>query len=325
MSLMGELNGVGTTGTLSFPFENGMTFTFETGFKGNFARPPEGVIPDNSNGYPIESMGSTYGAHAHLTASYQGKVTAGVHAITTFSQDDRIDDALPYDERGTQPHPKDGSIDLYGADLRVDAERFGYFYGGVAQLVGQNALSVGGLLKFMATGNGKDLAERFWGFGANGNGDLTVAGMQYTLSLGTLLRHPMEFWGDGPDLLVSVFGLYGSVGTEAPDYPGSLTYDGHDMLKWGTEATYVMTKNITASLRADHVLPDLGDGSRSFGVISPKLTFRTGWDSRETLNVQYAKYILGSNTRVEGDRRLVNTPFGKSDEHLLAVFGTIWW
>lgn len=325
MSLMGELNGVGTTGTLSLPFVNGMTFTFETGFKGDFSRPPDDVIPDNSNEYPLVSMGSTYGAHAHLTASYEGRVTGGLHAITTWSQDDRIDDAPPYDERTTQPHPMDGSIDLYGVDLRIDAARFGYFYGGLAHLAGENSLSVNGLLKFMHTGNGKDLAERYWGFGANGNGDLTVAGMQYTLSLGTLLRHPMEFWGDGPDLLISLFGLYGTVGTEAPDYEGSLTYDGREMFKWGTETTYVMTKHIAASLRTDHVMPDLNDDGRSFGVISPKLTFRTGWDSRETLNVQYATYILGSDTRVEGDRRLQNTPFGKSDEHLLAVFGTIWW
>src|SRR5690606_5931296 len=102
----------------------------------------------------------------------QEKVTGGLHAITTFSQDDRIDTVFPYDERTTQPHPMDGSIDLLGADLRVDAGRFGYFYGGIARLVGDHALSVNGLLKFLHTGNGKDLSERFWGFGANGNGAL---------------------------------------------------------------------------------------------------------------------------------------------------------
>lgn len=325
LTLMGELQGMGTTGTLALPFENGVTFQLETGFKGDFSRPPVDVIPDNSNEYPIESMGSTYGAHAHFTASYLEKVTGGLHVIHTFSQDDRIDDAIPYDERTTQSHPKDGSIDVLGADIRVDAARFGYLYAGIAQLTGTNALSVNGLLKFMHTGNGKDLSERYWGFGANGNGDFTVIGAQYTLSLGTLLRYPMEFWGDGPDILISLFGLHGSVGTEAPDYEGSLTYDGREMFKFGTETTYVMTKNIAASVRTDHVMPDLNDAGRSFHVISPKLTLRTDWQSRETLNIQYAGYVLGDNTRVEGDRRLQNTPFGKSDEHLLSVFATIWW
>jgi hypothetical protein len=325
LTLMGELQGVGTTGTLSLPFENGVTFQLESGFKGDFSRPPSTTIPDNSNEYPLLSMGSTYGAHGHFTAGYQDIVVAGIHAIHTFSQDDRIDEVLPYDEYTTQPYPKDGSIDLYGVDLRVDAARFGYLYAGVSKLTGENALSVNGLLKFMHTGNGKDLSERYWGFGANGNGSVTIIGAQYTLSLGTLLRHPMEFWGDGPDLLISVFGLQGSVGTEAPDYDGSLTYDGHKMFKWGTETTYVMTKWLAASVRTDHVMPDLNDSSRAFGVISPKLTFRTDWQSRETLNLQYAGYVLGSGTRVEGDRRLQNTPFGKSDEHLFAIFGTIWW
>jgi hypothetical protein len=179
-------------------------------------------------------------------------------------------------------------------------------------------MSVTNLLKFLNNGGGKDLNDAFFGFASNGNGKLTVLGAQYTLSLGTLLRYPMEFWGDGPDIEISLFGLHGDVDGAAEDFNTT-------MFKWGTETTYSMTPWFAAALRTDHVSPDTRDSERAFWVISPKLIFRTDWKTREALTVQYAGYILGDNTRVEGDTRLQNTISGNPDRHMLSAFVTMWW
>jgi hypothetical protein len=332
LALMGQLDGMGTTTTLAFPFENEVTFSVEGGVKGDFRKSPLGIVQDGSNEYPLEEQGSTFGAHGHFSAAYEDKYTLSLHYIHTWSQDDRTDNAVFYDAHTTQAYPMDGSIDVSGVDLRTDIDRFGYLYVGLAHLAGKNANSVTNLLKFLNNGGGKELNNSFWGFASNGNGSMTILAGQYTLSLGTLLRHPREFWGDGPDLQVSVFGMYGHVGSEADtnpaqEYsePGSAELWDANMFKVGQETTYSLLPWLAASFRADYVSPDTRNWGRSFAVLSPKLIFRTDWQTREALTLQYAGYLLGDAVVVQGDSRLYNTTSGNPDKHLLALYGTMWW
>ena len=174
-------------------------------------------------------------------------------------------------------------------------------------------------MRILNAGSGKDLMERYWGFDSNGNGKILFVGGQYTLSLGTLLRYPEEFYGVGPDLYVGIFGIHGSVQSPIEEF------DDKTMWKYGTELTYSMLPWLAASGRVDHVMPDTDDTKRSFAVFSPKLVFRTGWKTREALTVQYATYALGSHVRVEGDDRLTNVASSDPDRHLFAVYGTMWW
>ncbi len=318
LSFMGELRGVGTTSTFTFPFENEVTFVTEAGFKGQFGRAPSALVPDSSNEYPLQEAGATYAAHGHFSASYYGNYTVSLHYVNSWSQDDRIDDAVPYDDDTTQPYRKDGGVSLKGADVRLDLARFGYFYSGVNQLNAEHSMSITNLLRFMNAGGGKELNNNFLGFASNGNGTITTVGAQYTLSLGTLLRYPMEFWGDGPDLEASVFGVYANVDSQAAEF-------NRDMYKFGTEWTYSMLPWFASAIRIDHVSPDERDPERAFWVFSPKLIFRTDWKTREALTLQYAGYLLGDNTRVEGDTRLRNTISGNPDQHMVSAFVTMWW
>jgi hypothetical protein len=316
---IGQMRGVGTTATLTLPFENEVTFQLEGGVKGHLNKSPLGLTQDGSNAWPVAATGSTWGAHGHLSAGYAGVAQASLHYMHTWSQDDRIDNAAPADpKQDVLPH-KDGRISLMGVDARVDAERFGFLYVGAFRVTGRNALSVANLMQVLYTGGGKDFADRYWGFGSQGNGALSVVGAQYTMSLGTLLRYPMEFWGDGPDIRISVFGMYGRATSAQADF------DKKSMLKGGLEGTYSLFSWLAASLRMDQVAPDLDDSARSFFAISPKLIFRTNWQTREALTVQYARYFVGGRTRVEGDARLHNTPQGVPDKHLVAIYGTMWW
>jgi hypothetical protein len=318
-SLIGSIFGVGTTATLELPFEGGLTGRVEAGFKGELDKPPVGIVQNGSNEHARDEEGSTYAAHAHVGFTYKS-LTPTLHLIHSFSQDDRIDlPNNPLTEWDESHLRKDGSLDVRGADVRINGERFGYFYLGAQRTLGNDANAVSDLVKVLNAGSGKEFNEHFWGFVSRGNGGLTLLGSQYTLSLGRLLRYPMEFWGIGPDLTVSVFGIYGHADSDIPEF------DDQNMVKYGAEGVYSFSKYVASSLRIDHVHPDLTDPGRSFAVFSPKLIFRSGWVTRESLTLQYAWYALGDNVRVEGDNRLVNIQSSNPDRHLVALYGTIWW
>jgi hypothetical protein len=312
VSLIGSINGVGSTATVELPFEGDLTLRAEAGFKGQLTRPPIGIVADGSNENARPWEGSTYAAHAHVGATY-ANASPTLHYIRSFSQDDLPD---PID------HPqvrKDATLEILGADVRWDGKRFGYFYFGAQTTRGTNTKTLGRLVTVLNGGDGNEFMQRFWGYGSNGTGTMFLTGGQYTLSLGTLLRHPTEFWGDAPDLIVSLFGIYGHVTS-----PVHLFDDKH-MVKYGTEVTYSFLPWMAVAGRADHVIPDMRDGSKSYGILSPKLVFRSDWKTRESLTVQYAGYVLGDHVVVKGDNRLLNIPSGKPDRHLVTVFATMWW
>jgi len=318
-SLIGSIYGVGTTATLELPFEGGLTGRVEAGFKGELDKPPVGIVQNGTNEHARDEEGSTFAVHGHVGFTYRS-LTPTLHLIHSFSQDDRID--LPddvYTEWDESDLRQDGSLDVRGADVRIDGERFGYFYLGAQRTLGNDANAVSDLVKILNAGSGKEFNEHFWGFVSRGNGALTLVGGQYTLSLGRLLRHPMEFWGEGPDLTLSAFGIYGHADSDVREF------DDQDMVKYGVEAVYSFSKYVAASARIDQVNPDLDDLSRSFGVVSPKLIIRSGWVTREALTLQYAHYVLGDAVRVEGDNRLVNIMSSNPDRDLVALYGTIWW
>ena len=318
-SLIGSVYGVGSTATVELPFQGGITMKAEAGIKGELDKPPRGIVQGGTNEHARDEEGSTLAAHAHLGATYKN-VTPMLHVIHSWSQDDRKDlPDNPFTDVNEAHLRKDGYLRIVGADVRADGGRFGYFYFGGQHTVGKDANSVSDLVKILNAGSGKEMNEHFWGFASQGNGTLTLLGGQYTLSLGRLLRYPMEFWGEGPDLTLSVFGIYGHATSEIPEF------DDQDMFKVGAEGVYSFSKYVASSLRIDYVTPNADDPGRSFAVFSPKLIARSSWVTRESLTLQYAYYALGENVRVEGDNRLVNITSSNPDRHLVAMYGTIWW
>ena len=333
------INGVGSTGTIELPFEGDFTVRAEAGFKGTFNRAMPTLVPDgsNENARPIE--GSTYAAHGHLGFGYKD-IWPTFHIIHAFSQDDRSDN---YDDTSTPFYDpltrKDGTLDVLGVDVKYAGGRFGHLVASTEHVVGKNMTSMSNLVQILWSGSGRDFNERYWGFYSNGTGTLTFAALQYTLSLGTLLRYPEEFWGDAPDLIVSLFGIYGH-STSAPPIPAALApqvmntvmntgpfygLGNRDMIKTGVETVYSVASWLALGDRFDWVAPALGDSSQSYEVLTQKLIIRSDWTSRETLVLQYSGWILGDNVKVNGDNRLMNYTSAKPDQHMLAIYGTMWW
>ena len=52
---------------------------------------------------------------------------------------------------------------------------------------------------------GDQATQRYFGPRSGGTGSMNVIGGEYNLSWAKLIRYPEEFWGEGPDLITSVF------------------------------------------------------------------------------------------------------------------------
>ncbi len=328
------INGVGSTTTIELPFEGDFTVRAEAGLKGTFNRAMPGLVPEgsNENARPIE--GSTYAAHGHLGFGYKD-IWPTFHIIHAFSQDDRSDN---YDDTSTPTYDpqtrKDGTLDVVGVDVKVVGGRFGHFVASTEHVSGKNMTSMSNLVQILYSGTGRDFNERYWGYYSNGTGTLSIAALQYTLSLGTLLRYPEEFWGDAPDLIVSVFGIYAHSTSAAARPPGMIPalrnadnygLGNRDMLKAGVETVYSVASWLAIGDRLDWVAPALGDSTKSYEVLTQKLIIRSDWTAREALVLQYSGWILGDNVKVNGDNRLMNYTSAKPDQHMLAIYGTMWW
>jgi hypothetical protein len=321
---IGYVRGVGATATVAMPFEYDLDLRLEAGFKGDINHPPTNLAPAPSNNFASAAQGSTFAAHAHAALSYRQVATLALHYIGAFERDDRPDG---FDDPSTTQTIEaldraDSRLDVAGADLIVDGKRFGYFYLGAVKVDGHNVEHLNDLVQVLNTGSGKLLMQRYFGQQSHGNGGMLLFGTQYTVSLGTLLRYPSEFWGEGPDLLISIFGVVGSTNSDDP------AMDGTKMLKYGTEVTYSFLSWLAVSGRIDHVVPDTRDMQASFAVFSPRITFRNAWQGSwrgGTLSLQYAAYVVGDHVIIHGDTRLMNNPSGRPDTQMLAILATLGW
>ncbi len=317
-SIIGSIYGMGETLSARYKLSPEFALQAEHGIKGDFARAPIGILPGGENDYARPYEGSTLVNHAHLGFDWRGIVRPAVHYISAFSQDDLYDD-VDDPEYDPDPPKADGQIEIIGADLRLDLRRFGFVYLGGSRMDASHSRSVSNIVTVLNAGSGKDLMERYFGPNSDGSGKLTLVGGQYTVSLGTLLRYPDEFWGEGPDLWVTLFGLYGHVSSVED------AYDDVDKYKLGGELTYGMLSWLAASARFDRAVPNADHTSSSFSVITGKAIFRSDWQTSASLTLQYSRFLYGSDVELKGDNRLQNTLSGTPDEHVLAVYGTMWW
>lgn len=319
LAFIGMVQGTGASAAVALPFENDVTVHAEAGFKGDFNSPPVGIVSDQSNEYARSIEGSTYVGHGHLGLDYKERVEVHGHAIHSFSQDDRGDELEGGDIYLEDRPRKDGTLSVFGADLRFRLKEWGHLYVGGTRVVAKDATAVSNLVMVLNNGGGRDFNERFFRYESGGNGTLTLLGSQYTLSLGRLLRHPAPQVVRAPDLQISAFGVFAQQTSPLEEL------DGLKRAKFGARVFYSALSRLGAGLRADAVYPDLSESQRSFAVLSPELVFRNDWSNQATLTLRYSAYLLGSGARAEGDNRLLNNASGEPDRHSLALFGTLWW
>jgi hypothetical protein len=313
--LFGRTHTAGQTLTYDYDW-NDWTFEGEEGFGGKlepipFYGPPLGNgtgINANQNlpawePYPGPvPQESTFVFHAHAGAVFKKEVIIGAHYINVFSNDneragsyqgsngawDAVGASLGQPARLAQASKP--NITIYGADIKLLGGVLGDGYLGYSHLSATNALYIADAIEVLHSFGGWQLHDNY--FGAPGatdpvTGTIDSVELQYSFSFGQLFHYPQAFWGDGPDLIGTIFGMYNKV--KAPEN----TAYSLSKLKFGTEWTYVPLPWLGLGGRYDVVEPNLDLSGESFSVISPRIIFRTAFVTHEQIMIQYSRYFYG--------------------------------
>jgi hypothetical protein len=296
--LIARINSIGETITAALPLGD-MSLVIEQGLGGQLGRPPDGIVPAGWNDYAETQVGASFVHHLHGGLNYQDLAQVGLHYFTAWSQDDTV-------QQGLIP---DGRINVYGADARLTMDRGGHLYFGYARTKLINAETVGGVIEVLNARGGPELTREYLGPNSQGDG----------------------FTGASPDVLVSLFGMTTKVDSDHVPDPnsetreGRLEYDGIRKLKGGIEVTYNMFSWLSASTRFDHVRLNTDNDKQAFSIISPRILFHTGWQSRDEFALQYSRFIVGSEVLVKTGSPPLYDPAASPDADVFSLSGTFWW
>ncbi|HLK92302.1 MAG TPA: hypothetical protein VKZ18_20575 [Polyangia bacterium] len=300
-------------------------------------------------------MGSTFVNHVHVGAKYQKTWTFGLHYIYVWTPDDNwsprnstqtdVSDAVPRSQG-----PIQGSMAIAGPEVRFDGGAYGYGYLGWSHIDARNINALADILEVLHSYGGYQFKQNFFGQTFNFhsgvyNGPENETGTvdnimaQYTFSLGAWNRAPEDWWGDGPDLVFTAFGLLSIVDSKAPpialaqDPSRATTWDmSTKKLKFGIDGLYTPLDWLGVGGRFDMVMPDLdsaysrtpgnpGGSSLDFGVLTAKAVIRTAFVTHESVTLEYQHYLLGSDA-------FPPYPYGwvpKADANLASIYATMWW
>jgi len=259
---------------------------------------------------PVQ-QGNTLIHHAHLGFNYKNLLTLTVHYIDTFTADKR---ATGNDE--------DGQIRVMGADLKLNGGWMGYGYIGWSQIKATNAFVVSDAIEVLHSQGGWQLANNYFG---NGDGTMNTILFQYQFSLAAFLVRPESWWGDGADLVATVFGMYNSIEASGTPANGS----GDQKLKWGADVLYTPLPFLGFGARADFVHPDLDDAERSFTAIAPRLVLKTNFVTHEQIFIQYTRYFNGDRVEMPhpfgGPGAIPPFRTGDPDSGVFTISASMWW
>lgn len=323
--IIGRTHLLGETLTTAMDF-GPYTVTFEHGFGGKadhlVGAGGMNHLTTNPDLYGEGRLGSTLAHHAHLGLGYQKMIEGGLHFMHSFV----MQDLTPADATANVRLPSPRQL-ILGADVRLSLGAFGDGYIGVSSSDVRNALYLQNAIEALNSFGGVALTSNFFqdcvppvGGPAEVvcSGRITTVGLQYTMSLGALLRHPEPFWGNGPDLLVTVFSMYNKVhGRHDADQSQ------YQKFKGGAELTYVPLPWLALATRFDHVAPDSRDDQRTFQVFSPRLIFRTSVFAHEQIIFGYSRYFNRSNVTAPAPfQSFVGSAL---DPNMFYLAATMWW
>ncbi len=263
----------------------------------------------------------------------------------------------------------DGHIDVSGAEARFTGGVFGELYAGYSHLEAVQAEQVGPAIEPIASLGGYSGGTQIAAaptsypnpvpgsnyYGANGimdnylgscfqckssqigTGSVDSILVQYDFSIGTLYRkikNPNSgFWGDGPDVTLSLFGLFQSVKSTDTSKWFPLVGDGVKKLKYGADLIVTPITWFAFGVRADLVQPTSLDSHESFGVISPKIMLRSKYLSHEEITLQYSHYFYGSDVFPQPPNGPAAAfangtdqwPVYAPDPNIFGIKATMWW
>jgi len=300
--------------SLAATYKSGdLTFKLQHGFGAHLEMMPAGMPVGGSqtalsyynqgagNVYPPSaSPGFTLLNHVHAGVAYKKKLEFNVHYMVAWSQDDREEGTLGSSPSGggsntidssSQP---DGSLQVYGAEARLSGGYLGDLYLAYSHIDAKNVTMVGPAIEVLHSSGGgghnagNGLYENFFNGVGNGTGKIDSVQIYYN---GRIALGPV-------DLKYGIFGLYSAIsGTDATSMNllTGLPTSGSQKLKYGVDLLANLAPWFGVGVRGDYVQPDSNDVHESFGVVSPKLVFRTKYVTHEEITMQYSRYFDGSD------------------------------
>jgi hypothetical protein len=187
-------------------------------------------------------------------------------------------------------------IVIYGADVKLLGGVLGDGYLGYAHLDARNAEYLGDAIESIHSFGGWQLHDNYFGqpgnfSGQHSTGKVDTILFQHVFSFGQLFRYPQAFWGDGPDLIASIFAMFNKVSGATSNY-------NHSRLKAGAELTYLPLPWFGVGGRYDVVDPNLDDTTQNFSVFSPRVILKSAFVTHEQILIQYSRYFYGANAAV---------------------------
>ena len=109
------------------------------------------------------------------------------------------------------------------------------------------------------------------------------------------------------------------------DSAGHLLYDGVNKMKYGTELTYSMLSWFALSGRYDRVIADTKDASKTFAVVTPRVIFRSDYNSQDQVTIQYSHWFDGSGVAVRSGYPSKEDPALVPDADTVSLTASMWW
>jgi hypothetical protein len=317
-AIIGMPFGIGETLSAKYKLSSTFTLIAEHGFMGRFSKVPIGGGPTVYAQDADPSIPSGFVHHAHLGLGIEGDVPfiLGLHYLSNFAQDERdqiTDPKTPFIDTGRRPDP---AMTVFGADFRMINNYLGNFAIAFSYANASYAQLLTGM-SYYGSDTGAILTQRLLGEQGGGTGKLVIFGFEYNFSLAKYLWHPTAYWGDGADLVVSGF-----VNVAANLESADPNFNGRKLYKAGAEVTYRFLPWIAVSGRYDHVAPNSNDTKESFEVISPKLIFRSSWNSHEQVSLSYTRWFYGVDTHGESP---IDWTHLQLDNQMFALTFGMWW
>lgn len=207
-----------------------------------------------------------------------------------------------------------GTLTVAGIDGRFDLGMAGYLYAGYAHVQAKNSLVVSSAIETIhAFGGGEFnlgitdayLESPFCPDNApndscsNGTGSVDTLLAQYEIGLANF-----DVFEGNQDLRFKLYGMLNFVSVDdredrflqpLADSAGvsldDLKQDGVRRTKFGLDAEFLATSWLAAGVRADRLQPNQKVPEQSFSIISPRITFRSDFVTREQISLQYSRYI----------------------------------
>ncbi|HEY2407461.1 MAG TPA: hypothetical protein VGI10_15730 [Polyangiaceae bacterium] len=310
--LFGRTHNAGETLHIDYDLDPENTIWFEHGIG---AKKPDPSIYNNTRFTMLH--------HGHIGFNHGEDMKFSANLLDSWTQEEERPDSPANQAAGaTIQNIPDGRMWVGGVDARFELGAFGYLYAGYSHIGLHNAITVGRAIEVLHGSGGGEfqlgVVDNYLGPSCTGdsnapsqspfNQDTTADGYggcsrgsgtvdsllgQYEFSLTNFNQQidgGQRFWGEGADFTVVLYGMYNKV---ASDYKA---YDGIHKLKYGTDLRYSALSWLMFGLRADRVQPNNRIPEQSFAIVSPRVVFRSKWNTHEAITFQYSHYFYNQRT-----------------------------